>query len=341
MRRVINNLMLLLPVLVLVLASCNPAGTSESKFIAVTDFPNKVESEVSVLRTDSVILAPRKIFIMNNQIWIAQDNKEHIFDVFDINSGKHLFFAGIKGEGPDDFISPMFSTIVADEESFTIHDVNVLKTVRLDSPGVIKIVDSKKTFELFPVNSFVKLNDSLVCALADCALGTTSDYEFRRLNLLTGNESKFSAYPEFLSETKFESEQRCQIFSKYLTSNRNKNKLASFYSYFKFFRLYDFDGELVKEIQVKIEPYTSENVDDWEKRNVYYGPPCATDEYIYAPCGSGEIQVWDWDGNPIMQYSIKQPFFTFAVSETQKKIYMVSTVEDNLDKIFTIDLVHL
>lgn len=331
----------ILLIMFIVAVSCNKTATSKQKFITVTDFPEKRESEISVLKTEPIILAPEKIFIMNNQIWIAQTRKEIIFDVFDINSGKHLFSTGIKGRGPNDFRYPMAATIVADEDAFTILDLNVLKTIHSDSQGNIETVDTKKTFELFPVNGFVKLNDSLVCAFADCATGTMSKYEYKRLNIITGSENKFSTYPEFLSKKKFEEDERCQIFYKYLFSNPVKGKFAAFYSFFKFIRFFDFEGNLEKEIFVKIAPYTSENVDDWQARNVYYGPPFATDDFIYAPCGSHEIQVWDWNGRPVIQYSFKQTFHTFTVSEDQKKIYMVSSKEEDLDKIYTIDLVHL
>jgi hypothetical protein len=57
-----------------------------------------------------------------------------------------------------------------------------------------------------------------------------------------------------------------------------------------------------------IPPYQSDNVGNWEKRNVYYGRPVAT------------------------------TFFAFAVSEKYKKVYLISAKETDLDKIYVFDL---
>ncbi|MDR0422787.1 MAG: TolB-like 6-bladed beta-propeller domain-containing protein [Proteiniphilum sp.] len=321
--------------------ACKKTVILEPDLTTVTEFPMKKETKVSVIKTDSIILAPEKIFILNDQIWVCQRKKDKIFDVFDLLTGRHLYSTGTKGQGPNDFIHPQANTIAVEGDKFTLLDINVMKTVRITPSGQTETVDAKRTFDLLPVNGFVKLNDTVFCAFADCATGTVGDYEYRQKNISTENESKFSPYPEFLSDRKFEDEQRCRIYYKYPVANPHKNKMATFYGFFKFFRIYDYNGVMEKQVFVKIPPYSSDNVDDWEKREVYYGPPSATEDYIYAPCGAGEIQVWDWQGNPVIQYSFDRPFYTFAVSEPHKKIFMVSAEEEDLDKIYTADLVHL
>jgi hypothetical protein len=100
---------------------------------------------------------------------------------------------------------------------------------------------------------------------------------------------------------------------------------------------------LKKEIHVNIEPYNTDNVEDWEKRNVYYRKPVATEKYIYAPCSSNEIHVWDWEGNPIVQYFIDIDFSAFAVSEELNKLYAVrfSALEIFPQRIFLQNHLHL
>jgi|SRR5690554_1161500 len=323
------------------LVACKKPVTSEPDHITITKFPIKEKVDISTIKTDSVILAPEKIFILNNQIWIFQKKKDKIFDIFDLFTGRYLYSTGTKGQGPNEFIFPMANTIAVEGDEFTILDLNVIKTIRVDSRGNIETVNAERTFDSLPVNGFVKLKDSVFWAFADCATGTIGDYEYKRKNISIDNESKFSLYPEFLSDKKFEGEQRCQIYYKYPVSNPYRNKIAAFYSFFKFFRIYDYDGTMEKQVLVKVPPYLSDNVDDWQTREVYYGPPFATKDYIYVPCGAGEIQVWDWKGNPVIQYSLNETFHTFTVSEPHKKIFMASAREEDLDKIYTFDLVHL
>jgi hypothetical protein len=317
------------------LFACN-LNVSEKNMV-ITTFPEKKEIKTSVIQTAPVILAPDEMFIMNDQIWILQNKKDTLFDVFGLPDCNYLFSTGTKGQGPNEFIFPIGKTIQTGEDWFTVLDVNVMKTVTLQTNNSLQTVKSEKIFDQFPVNGFIKLNDSLFCAFADCATGTTGNYEYQLKNLSKEGEIKFSKYPN-LTGKKFRGDERCQIYYKYLVANPSERKFAAFYSFFKFFRIYSYEGTLEKEIQVKTPPFQSGDVENREERELYYGRPFATEKYIYALCSANEIQVWDWNGNPIIQYDLDKEFFAFAVSEKYKKVYLVCTEETDLDKIYVLDL---
>jgi hypothetical protein len=295
------------------------------------------------MRTAPVILAPSGIFIMNDRIWVIQIQKDTLFDVFDLHDCSYLYSTGTKGAGPDEFIFPMAQTIQVDRDEFTIFDNIMLKTIEASPNGHIHVKKREKIFSTFPVNGFMKINDSLFCAFADCATGMTGDFEFefKLKNIRSGEETKFGKYPD-LTTRKYQGDQKCQIYYKHSISNSSQGKFATFYSFFKFFRIYSINGESEKEIHVNIEPYGADNLDDWEKRNIYYERPVATSRYIYAKCDTNEIQVWDWDGNPIIQYFLEHEFHSFAVSEKTGKLYAIaySIEEENIDKIYVYDVVH-
>jgi hypothetical protein len=320
------------------LFACN-LNVSETNMV-ITEFPEKKEIKTSVIQTEPVILAPDEMFIMNDRIWIFQNKKDTLFDVFDLPDCNYLFSTGMKGQGPNEFIFPTGKTIQADKEGFTILDMNVMKTVTLQTDNSLHTVKSGKIFDQFPVNGFIKLNDSLFCAFADCATGTAGSYEYQLKNLSKEGEIKFSEYPD-LTGKKFEGDERCQIYYKYLVANPSERRFAAFYSFFKFFRIYSYEGKLEREIQVKTLPFQSGDVENWEERKLYYGRPFATERYIYALCSANEMQVWDWNGNPIIQYDLDKDFFAFAVSEKYKKVYLVCAEETDSDKIYALDLSHL
>jgi hypothetical protein len=311
------------------------------KEITITEFPVTKELKTAVMQTSPVILAPDGIFIMNSRIWIIQSKKDTLFDVFKLPDCTYLYSTGIKGGGPDDFIYPQSQTIQASGDRFTILDNFILKTMEVQPAGLLRTVKRERIFEMIPVNGFAKLNDSLFCAFADCATGSDGNFEFEFVlkNISSNEEIKFSNYPD-LTDKKFQGDQKCQIYYKYPVANPSKGKFATFYSYFKFFRIYSVNGVLEKEIHVNIEPYNTDNIEDWEKRNIYYGKPVATEKYIYAPCSQNEIHVWDWDGNPVIQYFIDIDFSAFTISEELNKLYMVrySDDEESIDKIYVYDL---
>jgi hypothetical protein len=329
--------------------ACKENKTVTSKEVIITEFPVKKELKATVMQTAPVILDPEDIFIMNNQIWIVQTKKDTIFDVFNLHDYSYLCSVGIKGQGPDDFIFPPSQKIQVENNNFTIYDRNVLKTVEMPSPNLLRVIKKEKIFDAYPVNGFAKLNDSLFCMFADFATDEDEDlkFEFVMKNTRSGEEMKFSKYPD-LTTQKYKGDDKFMIYIKSPTANSSKGKLATFYNFFKFFRIYSIDGTLEKDIHVNIEPYGNDNIDDWTKRNVYYGRPVATERYIYATCSPNEIQVFDWDGNPVIQYFLEDgDGYCFTVSEELKKLYTVRNSEfekdtdESVDKIYVYDLVHL
>ena len=326
----------------IVLISCLYSCQLSIEKTEISEFPLRQEIRPSVVLTEPVILYPDAMFIMNDQMWVFQGKKDTIFDVFDIQTCKYLFSTGTKGRGPEDFLSPVGQTIQAENVFFTILDHNNLKTVVWQPDFGLHTVSVQKTFDLSPINGFIKLNDTLFCAFADCATRSTSDFEFQLKNIHDNSIIKFSTYPEYLAKRKFDQETRCQIYYKYLVANPVKRKFAAFYSRYKVFRLFSYEGILEKEIHVNIPPFQIRDVENSEKRIFFYARVVSTDQYIYAYCASNkEIQVWDWDGNPIIVYSLDRDYFRFTVSEEHKKIYLTSIEEMDLNKFFVFDMLHI
>jgi hypothetical protein len=324
------------------LIACNKIVPS--KDVTVTEFPATKELKATVMQTDPVILDPDGIFIVNSQIWVIQNKKDTLFDVFNLYDGKYLYSTGIKGGGPDDFIFPQAQTIQVEDDKFTILDRFMLKTMEVQPSGSLRTVKRERIFDMATLNGFLKINDSLFCTFADCLTGADGDFEFEFLlkNISSGKEIKFSKYPD-LTVQKFQGDQKCFIYNKYPVANSSRGIFATFYGYFKFARFYSINNgvlELEKELHVNIEPYSTDNIDNWEKRNIYYSKPVATDKYIYVPCSDNEIQVWDWEGNPIMQYFIDIDFSAFTISEKLNKLYAVQYTDDDesIDKIYVYDL---
>lgn len=323
------------------LAACS--APVSKKEVVISEFPVIKELKANVIRTAPVILDPESLFIMDDRIYVVQTKKDTIFDVFDLKDCRYLNSVGTRGGGPDEFLFPDPYTVQVKDNQFTIFDRIFMRTIAIRPNGSLQIVKSEKIFDLTPVNNFVRLNDSMCCAVADCMTGKTGDFEYRMKNISSGKELKFSQYPD-LSPRKFTGDQRCQIYQKYITANSAQGKIAAFYNLFKFFRIYKVSDtvEIEKEVHVNIPPFEQvDEVDNFKMRKKFYFQLFSTDKYIYASCSPNEIQVWDWDGKPIISYFLDQKYFRFAISEKTKKIYAVNFVEDDLDKFFVYDLSHL
>ena len=332
--------LLIYSLLGLLVACSAPVAKKE---IVVSEFPESKELKATIVHTSPVILAPEAMFIMDDRIYIVQPKKDTIFDIFDLNDCRYLHSLGTRGGGPDEFIYPQANTVQVHDKQFTLFDRTFMRTVAIRPNGSLQIVKSDQMFGS-PVNGFLRINDSLCSSYADCFYSLEpGDLEYRVKNLRSGTEVKFSKYPD-LSPRKFTGDTRCQVYYKYLTANAARGKFAAFYTHFKFFRIYNVSDtiEIEKEVHVNVPPFEQvADVDDWQKRQLFYGQVFSSDNYIYVYTYLSEIQVWDWDGNPVISYSLDHQFFTFTISEKTKKIYTVSAAEEDWDKFFVYDLSHL
>jgi hypothetical protein len=211
-------------------------------------------------------------------------------------------------------------------------DNSLLKTIEVSKDGLLNVLKTESVFDLRPINGFVRLNDSLCCAFADCGTGTQGDYEYRLKNRNTNRESRFSEYPHLFNFEE-KGDERCQLYSKYLVANATQNKFAAFYGYFNYIRIFK-DLELEKEIFVEAIPFKA----DRENRQVYYQKPYSSEEFIYAPCPSDKIQIWDWEGQPVALLTLEHSFFRFTIDEKKQKMYTISLGEENENKIRVYDL---
>jgi hypothetical protein len=129
--------------------------------------------------------------------------------------------------------------------------------------------------------------------------------------------------------------------SSQIVAKPDGTKFGKFYLFYKYFRLFDSDGKVVKEVKVNIEPYTDYSFNGDINKFAYYARVAASNDRIYAFCSNynadhideitSELQIWDWDGNPIARYEFDKPPYFCCISLNDMKIYAFNNmrIEDN------------
>ncbi len=208
-------------------------------------------------------------------------------------------------------------------------------------------VHSKEVFRngVQAVNGFLDLGEGKICILSPN--GVDMDTEYLIIDTNTNESVKVSPYPSLTDNyAKEEPGVKAQVYRKEGVVKPDKSKFAYFYTYFKFFRIHDRDGNLLKEVTVQVEPYNKEYEQDYEKSMQYYMSPRATDKYIYVMClnlkgserlvSTVELQIWDWDGSPIGKYTLDKAMYFYAISEKYGKLYGIHPLIE--DTIYAFDL---
>ena len=251
------------------------------------------------------ILYPLSIMVSEDRLVVCQPDMEQMFSVYRLPDIDYLYSFGRKGQGPDEFATIYFKRIVPTDEGFKLccNDRRIYR-VSLDDGSILNKEKIVSDYDLF--NGFAVINDSL-CCFTD----------------MRGKDTPFLMYN-----------------SGYVVAKDDGSVWAFFYGYFDCFEIYGNDGVLQKTICTGRSPYEKSG----KRRVCYPYVPQTVGEYIYCIrsrenlSAADQLQVWRWDGTPVVSYWLDRRISSFALSERTGKIYAVSTDEGAADQIFVYDL---
>lgn len=337
----------LLVLLVTICFSCQSGKKGDRNIYTVTSFPIQQELKADVRKIDKPIFISRVMFVSNDYLYLYKEKDSTLFDIFKLPSCIYYSSTGIIGGGPDDFMLLDPRSFQPTEHGFKVMEAgtHILKSVILDD----KVLKNEKTERILEgrdaINGFYPLNNETYLSLGSI----NSEFEFRFINHRSGECIEFGEYPVW---TEINVEQPFQRFMTYLKScvvHSESGRFAVFYARFKRFRIYSNKGKLLKDINVKVDPYSSDiEADFMEQMSYYMGQPVAIGNCIYALCGNrkendltvsnpkNELQVWDWEGNPIACYQLDKRVSSFAISEKYNKMYAFDGLTEN--EIYIYDL---
>lgn len=154
-------------------------------------------------------------------------------------------------------------------------------------------------------------------------------------------------YPTWATHGVDKPHQRFMTYIKDCVVHPEGGKFAAFYSRFKRFRMFDDAGHLLRDVDVRIEPFSTDIAEDYKEQWVYYtGTPQLVGDCIYVICVNkkgndskpyrSELQVWDWEGEPVACYELDTPVSYFSISPTHQKLYVYN--HETEDELYVYDL---
>lgn len=321
--------------LLVLIASCN--DKENSKEITITEFPVQSELSAKVITIPPLAMNPYNMLITNNKLILFNMKKDTIFDVFHLPECNFLYSCGYKGEGPNDFLGVDRRSMVATPNGFKVlfqHN-QVLKEVSVDEHKIWIDKKRNKAFKLDqnPINGFLPVNDSVYVYWS----GFEKETEYNVVNYNTNQTISVSSYPKWTTAEK--EENKLFTYVKNSVASPDGRMFASFYGYFKRFRIYNDQGQLLKDVSVEIPPFNDDLENEVQDRTIYYNSyPKASGKYIYTLCKSGkstdtkesELQVWKWDGTPVASYKLDRVITLFAIFEKEQKIYAIDGENEDM-----------
>lgn len=279
------------------------------------------------------LLCINKVKIVDSLLLLIDRCDSCIFHVYNMNQDSILHSFGNSGQGPDDFIYPLFLNNVNNRDSIFCYDTGL---------GRLKVMDKKECINSNPVKTVSKTIPLQLLASPDLSkenfgyIGCT-DTEGKGLYfkyIENMDTIIWIPYPQSI-----QCSTRTAGNGNRLTSNDSIQRIAISTRYHNKLFLYGYDGKILKEIQIgkdKIYP----QIDSKQKRPNKESILCnldiqSTHSYIYVlalyqpekdihkPNITSKIFVFDWNLNYITTYMLPYKAHSIDVDEnTQKLIYL-------------------
>ena len=254
-----------------------------------------------------MLLYPRSLVLCDSNLIVFNEKMDTMFQCFHLPDLTFQYGFGTQGQGPNDFVLPSITPVKYQKNGFVMLDGINLKHISVEKDKAI-VQTSTLNYGFNCFNDLISISDSSYC----CNGGFENEKEFRFL-YPDGNHESWGEYPE--TEERFGSVlDRNQAYIKMTVAKPDKSCFVSFYQHIRRFRIYGKDGELKRDVILDILPGQERpEVDDY-LRFIHPISVYATDSYIYTlnldmtteeienRKTTPNIQVFDWEGKPLIQY---------------------------------------
>lgn len=315
-------------------------GKSSSEMKVINECEHIGKLQATVHKVAPVILSPFSICITHDKLVIYEHKKDTLFDVFDLNSCQYLYSDGIRGNGPNEFLTIAPRFFEPTEKGFKVlfAETNEIKEYAVTPHEILFLEKDKLELERNGLNGVMNLGDNQYAMWGD--LNAAEEYEILDNN--QGESILIGEYPDWAHLDFKENVQKYMAYLKNGVAHPNGTVFASFYFNFKRARFYTAQGMLQKDIFLHIEPFEQPFTDNQKEQIVYYyATPVADENYIYVLCANKnrneyfdkypELQVWNWEGDILGIYPLDRNLSMIALDKKRNKIYGVdSLVEDEI-----------
>ena len=307
---------------------------------AVKNFPHVENIEMNEVVLSDPFLTMGSMFIADDHLVVHQSGVEDMYFKYYSLDDLGFVLGGIqRGRGPDEFVRPPTPRSFIRESSGFSCIVNPFRTHVGIEEGRLKVVGRTELGGIFNfgANNLSKIAEDLYCV---SNIDPSQPYEFVLFDKDGENPKYVSPYPNWADADKDELlTYRCLV-----AANPDRKRFIVFYAFFAKLRLFNSDGKLLKDISVEYpSKFPQYNPD--AKKIAYSFFSYKDDKYIYVISNIGgekeatEIQIWNWDAEPVAILKLNKKVLQFTISHEKKRLYATNPRNDtDNDKIFWCDL---
>ncbi len=339
----------MLIIAVIALNSCKNVDQSVDKF------KTEIECTLDSIKVTPVLLDERKLILANDLLISMRYDADTVFRVFKLPDMNYLGGFGMIGKGPNEFLTPIVSSINMFNTHLSVADLRSLQLIDLTTgEQKIESVEYVKTIsfpgELSQLNYAYMVNDSLIYGL----LLSKAEKELIKYNIINGKVTNIIDYPDIYPDLPKDSYRT--LYLKQIDFAPDRSKFVFTYIQIPMLRIYSIDGDLIKQVKYADAPeQTKFSVSDGRvvnnARYFYYQNVQATNDYIFAlyelsqmqgkefkVLSKKEMHVFDWKGKPVLKINLKDWASTYVVSPDNSKIFFINPMKEDYIYFSSLDL---
>lgn len=342
-----NKMKKLIWIVLLLFCGCN----QEEAYESFDAFPEETNLKHQLIEIPPVLFQPLHILFLEGALVVVDLKGDHFFHVFSTPDFEYSGSYVRRGHGPGEevFINPFVHRI--NETRFFYQSYNFINTITYEAAsGSLEVTESLElTGNLIEFQSMFPLGSAFIAI-------NSSDEFLKELMMYDPAEGTTVAFgppaPDY--GRRLSAAQQKMISGKWFSVKLDHTRFAALYGNFPILRIYAADGSVLKETRYNNhQPFPEIAGAETNVNNYCY--ITSTNQYIYGLYigktdaelpdtsdlshfidYSGEIHVWDWEGNPIRKILLDQQVFSIAVSPDDK--VLIGSSVNNLDYLYRYEL---
>lgn len=317
-------------VLATFLIGCNSHPNEQNVFINDELKPNSIYLNQFIYRPSDMVISGENLIIHDKY-------EKSFFKIFSLKNFANSTSWGAQGDGPDKIQYVSYNSLSKTKKGFGFVDKYTFRDFEIKSDMEIieqPQINLSKNLGIF--NGFTKLKDDLFIVNAPESKNEDFEHIFIKPNEIVG--SKFGSFPK--QDDEFDNfENRERYFSKFALVNEFEENIFVFYYKQNLFKIYDYNGLLLKQIELDFE-----EIQEKDEKALAFMAGAANSDYIFI-INPNIIQrelknnpenyhpnllVINWDGQLIAKLKIQEPLEIISVSEDNFVYGMTSDIGDTL-----------
>lgn len=311
---------------------------------------------LDIIPTDTVFSFvdeyPVNIETTGDSIFLIFAMQDTTIKVIDTETKTIVKSLGIKGNGPEDILSPVFlyNRYITPENDLTLTDPNIRKIIKISLHDLTLKKEDMPTY-LHNKSSINFFNNTIVAypIIPDNYMFSIISLDEKQsehrvtfpFNVNEDNKNKISAMPTY--------------FATNINANIEKQRIIISMYYFDAYYVYDFDGNIISKFNLSdcefnintcIKKYF--NLD--KRGNIRYTRGYCTDKYCYLRrleeipdtdmgryiTTATKIIKTDWNGNPLAILNVPDGFKAFCIDENEDILAIVNSQRNEKNEYFDI-----